>query len=113
MAKPALSPLEMARNFAFTLVPIVIGYHLAHYLTFLLIQGQYIIPLASDPFGFGWNLFGTAGLSRRYRDCRCTICLVAAVAAILLGHIAAVYLAHLKAMQTLETRVPRCARKSR
>ena len=56
-----LSPLAMARQFAFTLVPIAIGYHLAHYLTFLLIQGQYIIPLASDPFGFGWNLFGTAG----------------------------------------------------
>ena len=24
-------------------------------------RGKYIIPLASDPFGFGWNLFGTAG----------------------------------------------------
>ena len=56
-----LSPLAMARSFAFTLVPIAIGYHLAHYLTFLLVQGQYIIPLVSDPFGNGWNLFGTAG----------------------------------------------------
>ena len=56
-----LPPLAMARRFALTLVPIAIGYHVAHYLTFLLIQGQYIIPLLSDPFGFGWNLFGTAG----------------------------------------------------
>ena len=56
-----LSPLEMGRNFALTLVPIAIGYHLAHYLTFLLIQGQYILPLISDPFGSGWNLFGTTG----------------------------------------------------
>src|SRR5439155_24311241 len=56
-----LSPLAVARSFALTLVPIAIGYHFAHYFTFLLIQGQYIIPLASDPFGFGWNLFGTAG----------------------------------------------------
>lgn len=48
-----LAPLVIARSFAFTLVPIAIGYHFAHYFTFLLIQGQYIIPLASDPFGFG------------------------------------------------------------
>src|SRR5262249_34205237 len=51
------SPREIAQHFAFTLVPIAIGYHLAHYLVFLLIQGQYIIPLISDPFGWGWNLF--------------------------------------------------------
>ena len=55
------SPRDMAQSFALTLVPIAIGYHLAHYLVFLLIQGQYIMPLASDPFGCGWDLFGTAG----------------------------------------------------
>ena len=54
-------PLEVARSFALTLVPIAIGYHVAHYLVFLLVQGQYIIPLLSDPFGRGWDLFGTAG----------------------------------------------------
>src|SRR3979490_563902 len=57
----APSPLGLARSFALALVPIAIGYHVAHYLVFLLIQGQYIVPLASDPFGNGWNLFGTAG----------------------------------------------------
>src|SRR5262249_50322462 len=44
-----LPPLALARRFALTLVPIAIGYHLAHYLTYLLVQGQYIIPLLSDP----------------------------------------------------------------
>jgi hypothetical protein len=101
VTRAGLSPLEMARSFAFTLVPIVIGYHLAHYLTFLLIQGQYIIPLASDPFGFGWNLFGTAGYRVDIAIVGARFAWIAAVAAILLGHIAAVYLAHLKAMQTL------------
>jgi hypothetical protein len=99
-----LPPLAMARNFALTLVPIAIGYHLAHYLTFLLIQGQYIIPLASDPFGFGWNLFGTAGYRVDIAIFDARFAWYAAVTAILLGHIAAVYLAHLKAMQVLETR---------
>jgi hypothetical protein len=101
-----LSPLEMGRSFAFTLVPIAIGYHLAHYLTFLLIQGQYIIPLASDPFGFGWNLFGTAGYRVDIAIVGARFAWFAAVSAILLGHIAAVYLAHLKAMQSLDGRIP-------
>jgi hypothetical protein len=99
-----LSALDMARSFAFTLVPIVIGYHLAHYLTFLLIQGQYIIPLASDPFGFGWNLFGTADYRVDIAIVGARFAWIAAVTAILLGHIAAIYLAHLKALRTFGTR---------
>ena len=99
-----LAPLVIARSFAFTLVPIAIGYHVAHYFTFLLIQGQYIIPLASDPFGFGWNLFGTAGYRVDIAIVDARFAWSIAVTAILIGHIAAVYLAHVKAMQVLDTR---------
>jgi len=99
-----LSPLAIARSFALSLVPIAIGYHFAHYFTFLLIQGQYIIPLASDPFGFGWNLFGTAGYRVDIAVVGARFAWFTAVTAILLGHIAAVYLAHVKAMQVLDTR---------
>ena len=42
-----------------SLVPIALAYHFAHYLGYILIQGQYIIPLLSDPFGNGLNLFGS------------------------------------------------------
>ena len=99
-----LSALDMARSFVFTLVPIAIGYHLAHYLTFLLIQGQYIIPLASDPFGFGWNLLGTADYRVDIAIVGARFAWITAVTAILLGHITAVYLAHLKAMRTFGAR---------
>jgi hypothetical protein len=99
-----LAPLAMARQFAFTLVPIAIGYHLAHYLTFLLVQGQYIIPLASDPFGFGWNLFGTAGYRVDIAIVDARFAWYTAVTAILIGHIAAVYLAHRKAIEALDAR---------
>ena len=95
--------LAMARTFALTLVPIAIGYHLAHYLTFLLIQGQYIIPLISDPFGLGWDLFGTAGYRVDIAVVGARFAWYAAVVAILTGHVAAVYLAHLKAMALLPT----------
>lgn len=51
---------ELLLDFAHTLLPIVLAYHAAHYFTLLLDQGPKILSLASDPFGYGWNLFGTA-----------------------------------------------------
>jgi len=41
-------------------LPIAVGYLLAHYLTYLLIDGQRIVVAISDPLQRGWNLFGTA-----------------------------------------------------
>ena len=99
-----LPPVAMARRFALTLVPIAIGYHLAHYLTYLLIQGQYIIPLISDPLGRGWDLIGTAGHRVNIAVVGARFSWYAAVTAILAGHIAAVYLAHLEAMRVFPAR---------
>ena len=42
------------------LLPIAAGYLIAHYLTYLLIDGQRIVIAVSDPFQKGWDLFGTA-----------------------------------------------------
>ncbi len=98
------SPLEMAQGFAFTLVPIAIAYHLAHYLAYLLTQGQYVVPLASDPFGYGWNLFGTAGYRVDIALVGARFAWYAAVSAIVLGHVAAVYLADVRAHQILRVR---------
>jgi hypothetical protein len=94
----------VARLFVLSLVPIAIAYHLAHYFTYLLIQGQLMIRLVSDPFGFGWNLLGTA----RYRP---DIGIVGArsvwytaVVAIVLGHVIAVYVAHVVALREFRDR---------
>jgi len=43
-------------------VPIALAYHAAHYLTSLLVDGQYALAALSDPFALGWNLFGTADM---------------------------------------------------
>src|SRR5262249_1465842 len=66
--------------------------------------GEYIIPLASCPFGFGWHLFGTSGSRVDFGMVGARFAWLTAVTAILIGHIAAVYLAHVKAMQVLDTR---------
>jgi hypothetical protein len=34
---------------------------IAFSLAFVLVNGSYAVPLLSDPFGWGWNLIGTAG----------------------------------------------------
>jgi len=85
-------------------VPIAIAYHLAHYFTYLLIQGQLIVRLASDPFGFGWNLLGTA----RYRPdigvVGARFAWYTAVIAIVAGHIIAVYVAHAIALREFRDR---------
>jgi hypothetical protein len=38
------------------LLPIAVGYLIAHYFTYLLIDGQRIIPAFADPFQQGWDL---------------------------------------------------------
>jgi polyferredoxin len=50
--------------FAYSVIPIALFYHLAHNSMHFFMEAQHIVPLLSDPFGLGWNLFGTA--DRRY-----------------------------------------------
>ena len=42
------------------LLPIALGYLVAHYLTYLLIDGQRIVIALADPFQQGWALLPTA-----------------------------------------------------
>ncbi len=47
-------------RYAYALLPIALFYHLAHNAEHLLMEGQKLIVLLSDPFGWNWNLLGTA-----------------------------------------------------
>jgi polyferredoxin len=59
---PALPPTEqLVVHFAYALVPMGLAAWIAFSLAFVLVNGSYAVPLLSDPFGWGWNLFGTAG----------------------------------------------------
>ena len=95
------SVAAVARTFVFSLVPIALAYNLAHFISFLLIQGQLIIPLASDPFGFGWDLFGTGDYQVNIRVVNAKLVWYISVAAIVMGHIASVYVAHLISVRTM------------
>jgi hypothetical protein len=47
--------------FVLSILPISLGYHFAHYLTTLLVNGQYAVLALNDPFGRAWNLLGLGG----------------------------------------------------
>ena len=100
-----LSVGEMASKFVYSLIPISLAYHLAHYLTFIVIQGQLIIPLTSDPLGIGWNVFGTAGYDINISLVDARFAWFSAVTAIVTGHIIAVYLAHMMALRAIQDRM--------
>lgn len=88
----------LVASFVFSLVPIALAYNYAHFLSFLLIQGQQIIALVSDPFGTGWNLFGTADYLINIRVTNARFIWFFSVGVIVAGHIMAVYLAHVRAI---------------
>jgi hypothetical protein len=48
--------------FVLAMVPIVCGYHFAHYLPVFLVDVQWALRAASDPFARGWDLLGTRDL---------------------------------------------------
>ena len=87
--------LEVARAYVFSLMPIALAYNLAHFITLLLIQGQLIIPVASDPFGFGWDIFGASDYLVNLEIISAKAVWFISLAAIVAGHVVSVYLAHL------------------
>jgi hypothetical protein len=98
-ARADLTIGEVARLFVLSLIPISLAYHLAHYLSFLLIVGQYMIPLSSDPFGFGWDLFGTKIYFPDISIVNARFVWITSVIAVVTGHIIAVWLAHVVALR--------------
>jgi hypothetical protein len=97
--RAGLSLRQVAGLFVLSLVPIALAYHLAHYLSYLAIVGQYMIPLLSDPFGFGWNLFGTRLYVVDIGVVNARLVWYTSVIAIVAGHIVAVWLAHVTALR--------------
>ena len=88
----------VAKTFVFALVPIALAYNMAHFISLLAIQGQYIIPLASDPLGFGWDILGTSDYRLNIAVVNAKFLWFASVGAIVLGHIVSVFVAHVISM---------------
>lgn len=86
---------------AHSIIPIAIGYTVAHYFSFALFQGQQGYLLANDPFAAGWNLLGLAGASVDYRVLPMVAIAIVQTGAIILGHVAGVIAAHDRSLSVL------------
>ena len=93
---------ELPSQFAHSIVPIVIGYVIAHYLTYLLEVGEQTIVYMSDPFSTGSNWFGTADWPVSYFfSFHPTALATIKVLAVVVGHVVGVIAAHDRAIHLL------------
>jgi hypothetical protein len=87
---------------AHSLIPIVVGYIFAHYLSYLVERGQQAVSALADPLGRGWNLLGLGHLHVAYvLSMHPTVLAVIKVSSVVTGHIVAVIAAHDKALRLL------------
>lgn len=95
----------MPSLFAHSLVPIVVGYVFAHYLTFFVEVGQQTVIHLSDPMVERKNYLGTADLQVSYwPSLHPTLLAVVKVLCIVVGHVLGVISAHDRAMRILPRR---------
>ncbi len=108
LAARATGGLDRARRralpgeLAHSLIPIVVGYIFAHYLSYLIERGQQAIFALADPLGKDWNLFGLGHLHVAYvLSMHPAVLAVIKVTSVVTGHIVAVIAAHDKAIRLL------------
>lgn len=87
---------------AHSLIPIVIGYIFAHYLTYLIERGQQTVIRLADPLDRGWNMFGLAEAEVSYvLSMHPAVLATLKVGFVVAGHIAGVVAAHDRALRLL------------
>jgi hypothetical protein len=101
---------ELSRMFLHTLVPIAFGYMLAHYFSLLILQGQAIGYLVSDPLGRGSDLFGTSSFLVNYNLISFAVIWYVQIAAIVAGHVSGLILSHERGL--IEFKSPEAAVRS-
>jgi len=98
------APRSLVPDFVLPLVPIAFAYLVAHYFSLFVIQGQFIYSLASDPFGKGWDLFGTVDFAPNLTIVSPENVWYVQVGALVVGHVAGLAIAHDRAVALFENR---------
>jgi hypothetical protein len=98
------APRSLTGDFLVSLVPIAFVYMVAHYFTLFVLQGQFAVPLLSDPLGRGWNLFGTAHVTPDLTVISPNTTWYVQVGALVAGHVAGLAVAHDRAITIFPAR---------
>lgn len=97
----------LSPEFVDSLIPIALVYIIAHYFSLLLYQGEVGVKLLSDPWGRGWDLFGTHDFQPDFTFLTPHTIWYVQVAALVIGHVAGLAIAHDRAVGLFHT--PRMA----
>ena len=101
----ALDRRELPSQFAHSVVPIIVGYMVAHYLSYFVEVGQQTLVLLSDPLARGDDYLGTADWQTSYwLSSHPTFLAVTKVVAVVVGHVLGVIAAHDRAIKLLPRR---------
>jgi hypothetical protein len=98
------APRPLVREFVLSLVPIAFVYEVAHYFSLFVLQGQYAVPLLSDPLGKGWDLFGSAGVTPDLGVLSPNTIWYVQASALVLGHVVGLTVAHDRAVTIFRDR---------
>lgn len=107
LARASLPLGAAVRLFAPSILPIALGYHIAHYLTAFMVDVQYAVAAASDPLARGADLLGlgtfyvTTGFFNTPDTVR--VIWLSQAGAVVVGHILAILAAHAQAVRVLGT----------
>lgn len=105
MAVGGLGHIErrtLPRTFAHSVVPIIVGYFFAHYLSLLYETGQQTLVQLSDPLGTGADILGTADMGVSFfLTLHPTALAVTKVAGVVTGHLLGAVAAHDRAVRVL------------
>jgi hypothetical protein len=85
-------------DFILSLVPVALVYAVAHYFTYLVIEAQNALRLASDPFGYGWDLFGTVDFTPGIEPFSPNTVWYVQIGVLVAGHVAGLAVAHDRAV---------------
>lgn len=93
---------QLPGQMAHSLIPLVVGYVFAHYLSYLVERGQETLILIADPLDRGWQLFGLEAWDANYwLSLHPAVLSTIQVSCVIAGHIVAVVAAHDKALRVL------------
>ena len=98
------APRALQPEFLVSLVPIAFVYELAHYFSLFLTQGQFAIPLLSDPLGRGWDVLGTVDYVPNLAIVSPNTVWYVQAAALVAGHVAGLAVAHDRAVDVFADR---------
>jgi hypothetical protein len=96
---------ELPSRFAHSLLPIALGYMVAHYYSLAVLEGQRTVILAADPLGTGDNLLGLSPVDVNLALVTPTGVAVLQVVAVVTGHIVGAVAAHDRAVRLFPPRL--------